>query len=685
MLVDLSLELLLDAETLTLGPLLGLNGGSQGLHGAGMVLPGVVELLLLLGHTPVNLLSDIGELKLGAEDSVLLHLESGLSLLKSSLELLLLLLKHTALFVKSVDGAATLTELVKEVLDLISEVLVLPLDNIELLQGLLLGGLEAEQLRAVVTALVLGGSNLSREIGGLGLPFSKNLVKVLGALLSDQGSSVDTLVLHGDVIEVSGEPALGLLGVGNLGGQDINELLILDNLGLELVAGSLGLLNAAHALGLIAGLPQLDLSLGLGQSLEGIRLPHGLVLKLLPQVLEVGGHHLVLGEKGSAVLGLSISESLGVLQLSGDRDLGLVHVGNSILELLNLPVEILILNLEPLLGGLGLIEGTGHLIKPGVGVNNGGLEKLALFVKLSLALDSVLEVETGVTEVELHTSLVLLGLDLVGIKAVNLLTKVGHGVVVLHAESGQGSLLGNVQLLKLGLESTELTLALLVELHLGGSVGSSLLKTRGDVLNVLLEHGARLLSLGTVASLNIELLIELLNAGHQLLGLLGVLGGKGGLVVNLGGQGAALLLLAGDSSKKLSLDTLEVRDSLLGKLEVTLKLPLGLLNISLHLLLALKSILSLIESLLQLSLYSGQVVALVLSGLDVLLGLLAAVTDRSLLLGQLANHVRLVSDLVLEGPDLVILVGSVLLSGGKDSLKVADLTLELGNSGVDLL
>merc|ERR1719468_1002995 len=161
------LELLLNAEALTLGPLLGLNRGAQGLHCAGMVLPGVVELLLLLGHTPVNLLPDIGELKLGAEHSVLLHLKSGLSLLKSGLELLLLLLKHTALFVKSMDGAATLTKLVKEVLDLISEVLVLPLDNIKLLKGLLLGGLEAEQLRAVVTALILGGSDLSGKISSL--------------------------------------------------------------------------------------------------------------------------------------------------------------------------------------------------------------------------------------------------------------------------------------------------------------------------------------------------------------------------------------------------------------------------------------------------------------------------------------------------------------------------------------
>merc|ERR1719226_70892 len=247
--------------------------------------------------------------------------------------------------------------------------------------------------------------------------------------------------------------------------------------------------------------------------------------------------------------------SLGVIQLGGDGDLGLVHVGDGILKLLNLSVEVLVLNLETLLGRLSLIESSGHLVKSGVGVNNGGLEQLALLVKLSLALDSILQIKTSVTEVKLKSRLVLLRLDLVGIEAVNLLTEVGHGVVVLHAESSQGSLLGNVKLLELSLEPGELTLTLLVELNLGGGVGSSLLKTRGNVFNVLLQHGAGLLSLGTVASLNIELLIELLNEGHQLLGLLVVLGGKGGLVVNLGRQGAALLLLAGDSSKKLGLDT----------------------------------------------------------------------------------------------------------------------------------
>merc|ERR1719270_2218076 len=206
---------------------------------------------------------------------------------------------------------------------------------------------------------------------------------------------------------------------------------------------------------------------------------------------------------------------------------------------------------------------------------------------------------------------------------------------------------------------------LLVELNLGGSVGASLLQAGGNVLNVLLEHGAALLSLGTVASLNIEFLIQLLNTGHQLLGLLGVLGSKSSLIINLGRQSRSLLLLARNSSKKLSLDTFKIRDSLLGQLQVSLKLPLGLLNISLDLLLTLKSILSFIKSLLKLSLYSGQMVALVLSSLDILLSLLSAVSNISLLLGQLANHIRLVGNLILQCADLVILVGSILLSRGQ--------------------
>ena len=49
----------------------------------------------------------------------------------------------------------------------------------------------------------------------------------------------------------------------------------------------------------------------------------------------------------------------------------------------------------------------------------------------SLALDSTTEVLAGVAEVELHASPVLLGLGFVAVETVNLLTKVGHAVIVL--------------------------------------------------------------------------------------------------------------------------------------------------------------------------------------------------------------------------------------------------------------
>merc|ERR1719150_2513038 len=546
-LVDLALKSLLDPQGLTLSLLLGLKRSRHGLHGASVVLPGVVELLLLLGHAPVNLLLDLSKLQLGTKDLVLLLLEGALSLLKSSLQLLLLLLKPPPLLVQVVDGTAALTKLVEKILDLVSEVLVLALDNVQLLKSLLLGGLQPEQLGGVVATLVLGGSDLGGDISSLGLPLAEHLVEVLASLLGDQGSSVHPLVLHGQVVELSVHPGLGLLSIGHLAGERVDQLLVLDDLGLQLVASGLELLNAAHALGLEAGLPQLDLGLRLGESLEGIRLPGVLVLQLLPEVLQVGGHHLVLGQQRRAVLVLGVSKSLGVLKLGGHGDLALVHVGNGGLKLVDLAREILVLDLQPLLGGLSLVEGSGHLVQPGVGVNDVALQQLAGLIKVSLALDSILQVATGITEVELHVGLVLLGLHLVGAEAVNLLTEISHGVVVLHAKSSKGALVSDVQLLQLRLEAGKLALPLLVELHLGGGVGAGLLQLGRDVLDVLLQHGAALLGLGAVATLDSQLLVKLLKPGLQLLGLLGVLGAKGGLIVDLGGKSAALLVLASSS------------------------------------------------------------------------------------------------------------------------------------------
>merc|ERR1719412_3537909 len=101
-------QLLLDPEGFSLVALLSLQGGLHRLHGAGVVLPGVVELLLLLGHPAVDLLAHLSKLKLGPQHLVLLGLEGTLGLLQSGLELLLLNLQPPALFVQLVDGAAAI-------------------------------------------------------------------------------------------------------------------------------------------------------------------------------------------------------------------------------------------------------------------------------------------------------------------------------------------------------------------------------------------------------------------------------------------------------------------------------------------------------------------------------------------------------------------------------------------------
>merc|ERR1719419_1047988 len=388
-LIDVTLKLLLDAKRFSFRSLLSFQGSSQRFHGALVVLTGIVELLLLLSNSSVNLLADLAELKLRSQDLILLLLKSTFSFLKSSLEFFLLLLKTSALLVQVMDRAASISKLVKKILDFISKVLVLTLDNVKLFKSLILSRLQAEELRAVVAALILGSFNFSGNISSLGLPFAKNLIKVLASLLSDQGSSMNAFILHSNLIKVSSSPGLRLLVVGNLGSQSINIFFRLNNSSLELSSCTLKLINLAHTFSFISGSPQLNFSLSLRQGLQSIRLPHVLILNLFLQVLQISRHILVLSQKSSSILGFSISKRLGVLKLGGQGDLALIGIGNSSLKLLNLSAQILVFNLKTLLGGLRLIQGSGHLIKPGVGINNRALKELTLLVQLSLALNSI--------------------------------------------------------------------------------------------------------------------------------------------------------------------------------------------------------------------------------------------------------------------------------------------------------
>merc|ERR1719201_1417162 len=149
-----------DPQSLLLGPGLSLEGGLHGLQCTLVVLPAVLEFLLLLLDAAVDLLSHLRHLELGPQHLVLLLLKGSLSLFQAVLQLLLLNFEFPARFVQLVHGAPSLTKLVKKVLDLFGEILVLALHSVQMLHQLLVGGLDAEVLRAEVAALSLRAGDL---------------------------------------------------------------------------------------------------------------------------------------------------------------------------------------------------------------------------------------------------------------------------------------------------------------------------------------------------------------------------------------------------------------------------------------------------------------------------------------------------------------------------------------------
>merc|ERR1719480_308069 len=115
----ISLELLLHPQSFSLALRLSLQSHLHPLESLAIVLLGGGKFLPLSQNSLLDLLPDLGELQLAPQHLVLLLLQSALSLGQGSLELHLLSLEPLPDFVNLVDGAASLANLVHDVLDLI--------------------------------------------------------------------------------------------------------------------------------------------------------------------------------------------------------------------------------------------------------------------------------------------------------------------------------------------------------------------------------------------------------------------------------------------------------------------------------------------------------------------------------------------------------------------------------------
>merc|ERR1712241_772340 len=167
---------------------------------------------------------NLSKLKRCPEDLVLFLFKSSFSFFKSSLELLLLNFKAASLFVKLMDGATTITKLIKKILDFISQVLVFTLDNVKLLSSFFQTSLDSEKVTVNISGFLVASINFSYKIIMFGFPFSNDLVKGFASLFSDDGSSMNPFVFQLEVFQLNFHPAFAFLSGSNLCIQPINGL-----------------------------------------------------------------------------------------------------------------------------------------------------------------------------------------------------------------------------------------------------------------------------------------------------------------------------------------------------------------------------------------------------------------------------------------------------------------------------
>merc|ERR1719468_929522 len=212
---------------------------------------------------------------------VLLLLEGGLSPLKSGLELHLLSLEPLPDFVNLVDGAASLGDLVHDVLDLVGQGLVLPPDLLQLEDGLLIGGLDLEQLGRGVPGLLLAHIKVKGQAVNLALVLRDGLVELLGLPLHGGVNNLGLVKVGGHLIDLLLDLALGLLNLGELGIEVVNGGLGLGVPGGKLHLGHLELLSLGNGILLVLLTHGGGIALSLGVQSEDVLAAGSLLIKSL--------------------------------------------------------------------------------------------------------------------------------------------------------------------------------------------------------------------------------------------------------------------------------------------------------------------------------------------------------------------------------------------------------------------
>merc|ERR1719334_6569 len=389
----------------------------------------------------------------------------------------------------------------------------------------------------------------------------------------------------------------------------------------------------------------------------------------------------------SPLASLVVAQGLDVVELGGKGGLLLGKDVQVVVKVTNNAEKVGVFAGNLVLGGGKVSQskvGIVHLLVDGVQ----GLQHLLVgHVSRGLSPHHLVSGSAGICDLVHDENLVLLDLGLHLAKSVDLLGHLSSGIALLPLQVGEDGLLLDVSLLHVLAQLVHLRLALLVELHLGGGGTAGLIQTLTKLVDLPGKIRPLPLGLGAGLALGLQLLLHGLDAALDLLDSLLGLGNQVLLVVEFGSKLGVVLLLVGDGDLNVTLGPLQLNNTILSHLQVTLKLPLLLLHSCPGLLPLVQAALQLTESRLKLRLDGGQVTDLLVDRDHVIIGLGLSLSNVLLLLVQLVDDLVLLCDLVLEHLDGVVTVALLQLDLGDGKLDVLDLLLHHSNGsrvGLDL-
>merc|ERR1712121_485207 len=330
-----------------------------------------------------------------------------------------------------------------------------------------------------------------------------------------------------------------------------------------------------------------------------------------------------------------VTESLDVIELSSKGGLGLGEHVEVVLKISNNAEKFSILIGNLVLGHSKVSKsevGGINLLVDGVQVIN---QTLVGLVSRGLASDNLFSGSSGISNLCHDDLLVLLNLSLHLGKSIDLLLHLKSSITLLPLQVAEDRLAGNVGLLNILAELDNLSFTLLVELNLGDSGTAGLIVSVTELFNLTGKVRSLSLSLNTGLTLSLEFLLSSLNTGLEFLDVLLGLGNKSLLIIQLGRQHLGILLLVADGVLNISLLSFKISNRVLGHLKASLKLIQGGLKLGLDL---------------------AQVLDLLLSTNEVLIGLGLGGRQVLLLLVELVDELILLSDLILEDLNGVVSV-----------------------------